>query len=337
MDEKILINHGSGGKMMREIIKDIFLAEFDNQILSAGTDSALLDIPSESIAFTTDSYVVEPIFFPGGDIGKLAVCGTVNDLSVSGAEPKYLTCSLIIEEGFAFTELKAIIKSMSQAAREAGVIIVTGDTKVVNNGKCDKIFINTSGIGILKSQYKHISYGTNIKIGDKILINGTIADHSMAILQAREDIKMDSTIHSDCAPLNKMIKELLDAGINIKFMRDATRGGIATVLSELVEDCNFGIFLQEDQIPINDKVRGMCEIFGFDPLHAANEGKVIMIISDEDSEKAINILKQNKYGENSAIIGEITESNQGKVILETEIGGRRIIDMLAGEQLPRIC
>lgn len=337
MEDKILLNHGSGGKLMREMIHDIFLAEFDNEILSAGTDSAILQIPTESVAFTTDSFVVEPIFFPGGDIGKLAICGTVNDLAVSSAEPKFLTCSLIIEEGFSFSELKKIIKSMSDTAKEAGVKIVTGDTKVVNKGKCDKIFINTSGIGILQNQHKHISYGTNIEVGDIIIVNGGIAEHAMSILQAREDIKMQSTIHSDCSPLNLMIKELLDAKLEIKFMRDATRGGLATVLCEVAEGSDYGILIDEVKIPIKENVRGICEIFGFDPLHAANEGKVVIIVSEKDALEAIKILKKNKYGQNSAIIGEITSSLKGKVVLETEIGGRRVIDMLAGEQLPRIC
>lgn len=337
MEKEILLNHGSGGRMMRELIHGIFISEFDNDILSAGTDSAILNIPSEDIAFTTDSYVVDPIFFPGGDIGKLSVCGTVNDLSVSGAIPKYITCSLIIEEGFHISDLRKIIKSIAITAKEAKVKIVTGDTKVVNKNKCDKIFINTAGIGLLDINRKSLSFGTNIRVGDKIIINGTIADHAMSILQAREDIKMSSQIFSDCAPLNHMINSVLKSGINVKFMRDATRGGIASVLSEIVEHKEFGILLDESTIPINENVRGMCEIFGFEPLHAANEGKIVMIVSDEDAENAIKIIQQNPYGKQAAIIGEITSQNQSKVILETEIGGRRILDMLAGEQLPRIC
>ena len=337
MDKQILLNHGSGGKLMREMIHDIFLAEFNNEILSAGTDSAILNMPSEHIAFTTDSFVIDPIFFPGGDIGKLAICGTVNDLAVSGAEAKYLTCSLILEEGFAFNDLQKIIKSMAEAAQEAGVKVVTGDTKVVNRGKCDKIFINTSGIGILDIKYKEISFGTGIIPGDKIIVSGTLGDHGMAVLKAREDIKINADMVSDCAPLNGMIKKILDADCNIKFMRDATRGGLATVLNELVEDGKYGISVEEDAIPVNENVRGMCEIFGFDPLYVANEGKIVIIASANSADTVINTLRNNKYGKNAAIIGEVTEDQKGKVILETSIGGKRVIDMLAGEQLPRIC
>lgn len=322
---------------MREMIHDIFLAEFNNEILSAGTDSAILNMPSEHIAFTTDSFVIDPIFFPGGDIGKLAICGTVNDLAVSGAEAKYLTCSLILEEGFAFNDLQKIIKSMAEAAQEAGVKVVTGDTKVVNRGKCDKIFINTSGIGILDIKYKEISFGTGIIPGDKIIVSGTLGDHGMAVLKAREDIKINADMVSDCAPLNGMIKKILDADCNIKFMRDATRGGLATVLNELVEDGKYGISVEEDAIPVNENVRGMCEIFGFDPLYVANEGKIVIIASANSADTVINTLRNNKYGKNAAIIGEVTEDQKGKVILETSIGGKRVIDMLAGEQLPRIC
>lgn len=337
MQEKILLNHGSGGKLMREMINDQFLSEFDNDILNAGTDSAILNIPAQNIAFTTDSYVIDPIFFPGGNIGKLAVCGTVNDLAVSGAEPKYITCSLILEEGLPFDDLQKIIKSMAETAQEAGVKIVTGDTKVVNKGKCDKIFINTAGIGELIEERKHISFADKITSGDCIIVNGNIGEHGMAILKAREDVKLENELNSDCAPLNGMINELLDAGIDIKFMRDATRGGVATVLSELATDKNYGIEIYEDKIPVSESVKGMCEVFGFDPLYIANEGKIVLVISEKDSDKAIDILQAHQYGANSSMIGKITKQNPGKVVLETEIGGRRIIDMLAGEQLPRIC
>jgi hydrogenase expression/formation protein HypE len=337
MQDKILLNHGSGGKLMREMINDLFLSEFDNDILNAGTDSAIINIPTENIAFTTDSYVIDPIFFPGGNIGKLAVCGTVNDLAVSGAEPKYISCSLILEEGLAFDDLKKIIKSMAETAQEAGVKIVTGDTKVVNKGKCDKIFINTAGIGDLKEEQKHISFADKIAEGDYIILNGNIGEHGMAILKAREDVKLDNELNSDCAPLNGMIKVLLDAGIDLKFMRDATRGGVATVLSELATDKEIGIEIYEDKIPVSESVKGMCEVFGFDPLYIANEGKIVLVISEKDAQNAIGLLKRHKYGANSNMIGKITKQNPGKVVLETEIGGRRIIDMLAGEQLPRIC
>jgi hydrogenase expression/formation protein HypE len=314
---------------------DIIISELKNEILIQQTDAAILSNSSDKFAFTTDSYVVDPIFFPGGDIGKLSVAGTVNDLAVSGAVPKYLSLSFIIEEGFPIDDLKRIIQSISDTAKEANVKIVTGDTKVVNRGKADKIFINTSGIGVLNQKHEHISYGSKIISGDKIIINGTIADHGTAILSARENLG-SSNIKSDCAPLNNLVSDLLNENINIKFMRDATRGGLGTVLKEIANE-NFGIMIEEEQIKIKDEVRGLCEIVGFDPLFLANEGKIVFIISSEDSEKAIKILRKNKYGTEASIIGEITSDNPDKVILNTSIGGRRMIDMLAGEQLPRIC
>jgi hydrogenase expression/formation protein HypE len=336
-NDKILLNHGSGGKMTHELIGSLFVKYFDNEILQNQTDSAILNVDSNLLAFTTDSYVVDPVFFPGGNIGKLAVCGTVNDLSVSGAKPLYLSCGFILEEGLLLSELETIVKAMAEEAKKANVKIVTGDTKVVDKGKCDKIFINTSGIGLLEEKRKGISFGTGIKAGDKIIINGTIGDHGTAILCARNSIEYTNSVLSDCAPLNKMIAKVLEKSEKIKFMRDATRGGLATVLCELAEKHNFGIELIEDSIPVQESVRGLCEIFGFDPLYMANEGKVVMIIGNEDAEKVLEILKNDDYGKNAAIIGEITESNNGMVVINTGIGGRRIIDMLAGEQLPRIC
>ncbi len=336
MNDTILLNHGAGGLLSHKLIKDVIIGELDNEILVSQTDSAILQINSGNIAFSTDSYVVDPIFFPGGDIGKLAVSGTVNDIAVSGATPKYLSLSFIIEEGFLLKDFKKIIKSISETSKEAGVKIVTGDTKVVNRGKSDKIFINTTGIGILNEQHKAISFGSDIKPGDKILINGSIADHGIAILSARENLDIEPEILSDCAPLNHMIKELLDNNIKIKFMRDATRGGLGTVLNEIA--CNqFGIETDENKLQINKQVRGICEIMGFDPLYLANEGKVVFIIDSDDSEKALEILKKNKYGKESSIIGAVTEEHPGKVVMNTQIGGRRIVNMLAGEQLPRIC
>lgn len=337
MEKNILLGHGSGGKLSAELIKSIFVDAFKNSTLESQTDSAILNIDSSKIAFTTDSYVVDPIFFNGGNIGKIAICGTVNDLSVSGAEPKYISCSFIIEEGFEIEKLKEIVKSMADEAKKAGVKIVTGDTKVVNKGKCDKIFINTTGIGILDSKYEKISFGENIKENDLIIINGTIADHGMTIMTSRDFENFKTNISSDCASLNIMIKELLDSNIDIKFMRDATRGGVATVVCELAEKHNFGIELDEENIPLNESVKGLCELFGFDPLYVANEGKVIFIIDKNDEEKALKILKNNEYGKQVATIGRITSEHKGKAWINTEIGGRRIVDMLAGEQLPRIC
>ncbi|MDD5571079.1 MAG: hydrogenase expression/formation protein HypE [Bacteroidales bacterium] len=336
-NDKILLNHGSGGKLTHELISGLFVKYFDNKFLKEQTDSALINIDGNLLAFTTDSYVVDPIFFPGGDIGKLAVCGTVNDLSVSGAKPLYISCGFIIEEGFLFSDLETIVKSMADEAKKAGVLIVTGDTKVVDRGKCDKIFINTSGIGVIDEKRKSISSGSEIEAGDKIIINGNIGEHGAAILCARNSLEYSSAVKSDCASLNKLISEVFEVSSKIKFMRDATRGGVATVLCELAEKNKSGIELDEEQIPVQETVRGLCEIFGFDPLYMANEGKVIMVVGREDAEKVLNKIKQNELGRNAAIIGEIIEANNKLVVMKTGIGGKRIIDMLAGEQLPRIC
>ncbi len=331
------MGHGSGGILSHELITNLFVKYFDNPILRSQSDSALLSINSNNLAFTTDSFVVDPIFFPGGNIGKLAICGTVNDLAVSGAKPLYLSASFIIEEGSPLEDLENIVKTMSEEAKNAGVSIVTGDTKVVNKGKCDKVFINTSGIGILNENLKHISTGENIKTGDKIIINGTIGDHGITILSARNELNIKSNIESDCACLNHIIQKALNASSNIKFMRDATRGGIATVLTELADKSKFGINIDEASLPIKDNVRGMCELLGFDPTYIANEGKFIMIVGKEDADKVLNVLKNDVLGKESAIIGEIVDEHHGKGWMQTKIGGKRIIDMLAGEQLPRIC
>jgi hydrogenase expression/formation protein HypE len=337
MEERILLGHGSGGKMTHELIATLFFKYFQNSILDEQTDSSILRIPASTIAFTTDSFVVDPIFFPGGDIGKLAVAGTVNDLAVSGATPRYLSASFIIEEGFSLTELERIVISMAEEAKRAGVKIVTGDTKVVNKGKSDKVFINTSGIGELSDRHCDIGSGRNMEAGDKIIINGTLGDHGMSIMAAREGLQFETEIESDCACLNKMIKEVLDASSGIRFMRDATRGGLATVLCELVSESEFGVEVFESSVPVNENVRGMCELLGFDPLYVANEGKVLMVVKGDEAEKVLATLQRNEFGQKAAIIGEINSSYPGKAWLTTTIGGRRIIDMLAGEQLPRIC
>lgn len=337
MENKILLGHGSGGKLTRELIHRLFVKHFNNQILAIQSDSAILTTNSRNLSFTTDSFVVDPIFFPGGDIGKLAVAGTVNDLAVSGARPLYLSCSFILEEGFYLDQLENIVKSMAEEAKTAGVIIVTGDTKVVDRGKCDKIFINTSGIGILDKNKKDISTGKKISKGDRIIINGSVADHGMAILSARNEMNLSAEILSDCASLNHMIQDVIDEGIEINFMRDATRGGLATVLAELAEGKYYGIKVKETSIHVNENVRGMCEILGFDPLYVANEGKVVMVVSEKDTERTLQILRANKLGKNASAIGQIVDQHPGKAWLETEIGGKRIIDLLAGEQLPRIC
>jgi len=337
MDNNILLGHGSGGKLSHDLIKNIFVKYFDNPILKQQTDSAILEIGSSAIAYTTDSYVVDPIFFSGGNIGKIAICGTVNDLAVSGATPKYLSVSFIIEEGFSIKDLETIVSTMANEAKKAGVMIVTGDTKVVNKGQCDKLFINTSGVGIISEKNKKISTGENIKIGDKIIINGSIGDHGMAIMAARNFENFTTDIKSDCACLNQLIKDVLKVTDKVKFIRDATRGGVATILCELTENKNIGIEIDESKVIVNDNVRGMCELLGFDPFYVANEGKIILVVASEDAEKVVEVMRQNEFGKESAIIGEISAQHPGKAILNTGIGGKRIIDMLAGEQLPRIC
>jgi hydrogenase expression/formation protein HypE len=335
--ETILLGHGSGGKLSHELIEGLFAKYFDNEILRQQSDSAIIPLKSNQIAFTTDSFVVDPLFFPGGDIGKLAIAGTVNDLAVSGAVPQYLSCGFIIEEGLPFSTLEKVVKSMAEEAIKAGILIVTGDTKVVDRGKCDKVFINTSGIGLLDEMHKNISSGANIAVGDKIIINGSIGDHGMAVMAARNELNISANIQSDCACLNHMIHDALNTSGQIKFMRDATRGGLGTVLSELVNGSTFGIQINETELFINEGVRGMCELLGFDPLYVANEGKVVMVVGDEDAENILRSMKKTPFGKNAAIIGEITNNHKGKAWLQTIVGGKRVIEMLSGQQLPRIC
>ena len=336
-NKQVLLGHGSGGQLSHDLIKNIFVKYFDNPILRKQTDSALLEINAANISFTTDSYVVDPIFFPGGNIGKIAIAGTVNDLAVSGAKPMYISVGFIIEEGFQIADLEEIAKSMAEEAKKANVLIVTGDTKVVDKGKADKVFINTSGIGILDKKYIPISNGENVGVGDKIIINGSIGDHGMTIMSARNELNIRAKIESDCACLNHLISEILDSGADIKFMRDATRGGVATVLTELVEKRNYGLEVDESAFAVKEGVRGMCELLGFDPLYVANEGKVVMVVSDEDTPKVLDIMHAHEFGKEARIIGGIVDKHHGKGWIETGIGGKRIIDMLAGEQLPRIC
>jgi len=335
--DKILLGHGSGGKLSHELIHELFRKHFRNDFLDMQTDSAVLPLDSELVSFTTDSFVVDPIFFPGGDIGKLAICGTVNDLAVSGAVPRFISAGFIIEEGFSLDELERIVISMATEASKAGVIIVTGDTKVVNRGKCDKIFINTSGIGMLNRRNRLIGTGSEIRQGDKILINGPIGDHGMAVLAARKELGIQSEILSDCASLNGLIGKIMAISEEIKFMRDPTRGGLATVLAELAAGKNFGLMIDESQVPVNSKVRAFCEILGFDPLYVANEGKVVIVADGSAAARILDMMKNHPLGKESRIIGEVTGEYPGKAWIKTGIGGKRILDMLAGEQLPRIC
>ena len=335
-DKRITLSHGAGGKLMHNLIEEIFKRHFSNPLLDIFDDASVFSSPPEKeICFTTDSYTVQPIFFPGGDIGKLAICGTVNDLSVSGAKPFYISVSFIIEEGFEIEKLERIVISMKKASEEADVKIITGDTKVVEKGKADKIFINTSGIGFKK---KSLLLGRDfIKEGDVIIINGNIGEHGLAVIKERKGIEFDVEIESDCAPLNKMIEEIIEDGAKIKFMRDPTRGGIATTLNEIVKGQNFGILIERRKIPVREEVKSICEILGIDPLYLANEGKVLIVCKNKDSEKILSKMKENEYGKNAQIIGEIVEEPKGKVLLETEIGSKIVIDMLSGGQYPRIC
>lgn len=335
MDKFITLAHGSGGKPMHDLINNVFARHLSNELLIAGDDGARLDMPAGRLAFSTDSYVISPLFFKGGNIGKLSVCGTVNDISASGAIPKYMSCGFIIEEGFPLAELEEIVCSMAETARESGVLIVTGDTKVVPKGAADKLFINTSGIGIIPDGVD-IS-GRNAKPGDKVIVSGTLGDHGCAILLEREQLGIKSGLQSDCAPLAGMVQELLAATKGVHVLRDPTRGGLATTLNEIALQSNVAVKLYEDRLPIREETRGICEMLGMDPLYMANEGKMVVIVSPEEAERALGALKKSRYGEDARIIGEIMDQPQGRVFIETIAGGSRILDMLQREQLPRIC
>ena len=334
MTKKILLAHGSGGKMSHDLVCKSLVQRLSNPTLDRMDDSAILELNGRT-AFTTDSYVVSPIFFPGGDIGRLAVCGTVNDLAMSGASPLYLGLSLIIEEGLPFEELDKVIASVQKAAAEAGVKVVTGDTKVVNQGTADKLFINTSGLGVIPDGV-NIS-GANAVPGDKVIVSGTIGDHGMAIMSQREGLRFTIPIESDCAPLNSLVADMLAASANIHSLRDPTRGGLATTLNELADQSGVGIDLDEELIPVNEAVRAACELLGFDPLYVANEGKLVAIVAPGDAEAVLEAMKKNAYGRGSVIIGEVTDKHPGRVNMKTLLGASRIVDMLSGELLPRIC
>ena len=334
MEDKILLAHGSGGKLAHDLITRNFVSALDNPLLSQMDDAAVFTLKGK-LAFTTDSYVVSPIFFPGGNIGKLAVCGTVNDLSTSGAKPIYLSLAFIIEEGFAISDLRKIIESIKKTADETSVNIVTGDTKVVNRGCADKIFINTAGIGIVPEGV-NLS-GSNAKPGDKVILSGPIGDHGIAILSQREGLSFGTKLESDCAPLGDMVVEMLRASRNLHALRDPTRGGLATTLNELAKQSRVSIRIEESKIPVREEVASACEMLGLDPLYVANEGKMIAIVATEDAEKILKAMQQNRYGKNAAIIGEVTADHPGRVVMKTMLGASRIVDMLVGEPLPRIC
>jgi hydrogenase expression/formation protein HypE len=335
MAEYISLNHGSGGKQTHKLIEKVFAAEFG--ISEPLTDSAILKNAGFTLAFTTDSYVVDPLFFPGGNIGKLAVCGTVNDLAVSGADPEYMCASFIIEEGFPLNDLVVIVHSMAEEAAKAGVKIVTGDTKVVEKGKCDKLFITTSGIGIFKPEMEHIGTGKQIKPGDKLIINGPLGNHAVAVLGARNQLSFSTPVISDCSSLNHLINNVLHFCKEINFIRDLTRGGLATVLNELAGITGTGILIDEVSVPVDDPVKGLCEMLGFDPMYLANEGKILIVAGEGEAKKVLDILRSDPLGINSEIIGEIIPEKRPIVILNTSVGGKRILDMSSGQQFPRIC
>jgi hydrogenase expression/formation protein HypE len=343
--EQIVMGHGSGGRMTADLIRQVFMPYLDSQQLtagplSAGNDFGMLDLPGAAglqgkLVISTDSHIVNPLFFPGGDIGRLSVCGTVNDLSVSGAVPLYLTAGFILEEGFPVEQLQRILQSMHSTAGEAGVLFVAGDTKVVEKGKGDGVFINTTGIGWLPPGMD--IHGANAQPGDSVIISGTLGDHGIAVLSARGDLGFQSEIQSDVAPLNHLIQSLLAVVPSVHVMRDPTRGGLATTLNEIAQQSQVSIWLDETAIPVQPPVQAACEMLGFDPLYIANEGKVIIILPTQHMEKALQVLHSHPLGQLAARIGEIRETPTGHVLLKTVIGGTHFLDMLAGEILPRIC
>jgi len=332
--DKILLAHGSGGSIAHDLIENSFLKPLYNSLLAKMDDSAVFEMRGK-IAFTTDSYVVSPIFFPGGDIGKLAVCGTVNDLSMCGTKPLYLSLAFIIEEGFSQSDLDIIVTSIRETAQEAGVKIVTGDTKVVGRGSADRLFINTAGIGLVPEDI-NIS-GSNAKPGDAVIVSGTVGDHGIAILSKREGLNFATELTSDCAPLNSLVFEMLQASRYIRCLRDPTRGGLATSLNELAKQSGVSIRIEEEKIPVREEVMGACEMLGLDPLYIANEGKLVAIVPAEDTEQIIEAMRKNIYGKNAAVIGEVKAEHPGRVTMKTAIGSSRIVDMLVGDPLPRIC
>jgi len=333
--DRILLAHGSGGTMMRELIEDVFMHDFDDEILSRAEDAAALDLPPGRIAMSTDTYVVNPLFFPGGDIGRLAVCGTVNDVSTAGAEPLYLSVGFILEEGFPVEDLRRILVSMHDAAAEAGVRIVTGDTKVVDKGHGDGCFINTTGIGVIRAGADLSA--SHCRPGDAVLLSGTLGDHGIAVVSTREGLSFSTDIRTDAAPLNHLIAAVLDAAPDTRCFRDPTRGGLASTLNELATASGAAIVIEENDVPVHDQVRGACEMLGYDVFQVANEGKMVAVVPAEQASAALEAMRTTQYGENAAIIGRVDETPAGKVYVHTGFGANRIMDMLVGEQLPRIC
>lgn len=338
--EYIVLGHGSGGKQSHDLITKLFLPPFDNPILRAGDDAGVVKIDSARLAISTDSHVVAPLFFPGGDIGKLAVCGTVNDLAMMGATPRYLTVGFILEEGLDIAVLERVIASMRAAAQEAGVQIVAGDTKVVQKGKADGLYINTTGVGAL-AEDAAIS-GANARPGDVVILSGTMGDHGIAVLSARGELDFEAQVESDIAPLNGLVQEMCAAcasavGASIHVLRDPTRGGVATTLNEIAQQSNIGMVLNEEQLPVRPAVAAACEMLGFDPLYVANEGKLLAVVAPQDAERVLAAMRASRYGQDAAIIGHVVSEPRGRVLMKTAIGSTRVVDVLMGELLPRIC
>ncbi|MEW6441148.1 MAG: hydrogenase expression/formation protein HypE [bacterium] len=334
----VLLAHGSGGRMTHELVRDLFVRHLDNALLRARDDAAVWSLEAPGpwrLALTTDSYVVSPIFFPGGDIGKLAVCGTVNDLAMMGAEPLYLTAGFIIEEGLALSDLERVVASMAAAARTAGVEIVAGDTKVVDRGKADRLFINTAGVGRVPAGVD--LSGANARPGDVVILSGPIGEHGLAVMSLREGLEFSFPLESDCAALNGLVREILRAGGRVRCLRDPTRGGLATTLNEIADQSGAGIEVREAAIPVSEGVRAACELLGLDPLYAANEGKLVAIVDPEAGQPVVEVMRRHPLGREAAVIGRVTAAHPGRVALESAYGSRRVLDMLSGAQLPRIC
>lgn len=344
MSDTILLAHGSGGQLSHDLVEQLFLRYFANPVLARLDDAAILEgslHPASRLAFTTDSYVVSPLFFPGGDIGKLATCGTINDLAMGGATPLYLSAGFILEEGLPLAELERVVASLAATARAAGVQFVTGDTKVVDRGKADRLFINTAGIGVVPAGVEVGSH--RVRPGDVLILSGSVGDHGMAIMSLREGLRFSAPLESDCAPLHGLVKALLDAlaeGPGVKALhclRDPTRGGLATALNEVAGKAGVGVEIEEEAVPVHDSVRAACELLGLDPLYVANEGKLVAFAAPEAADVILTALRAHEYGREASIIGQVTAEHPGRVVLRTALGARRILDMLVGEQLPRIC
>lgn len=334
-DDLILLSHGGGGMKSKQLIEDLIVKHFRNPILSQFDDSASLTIPENHLAFTTDSYVIDPVFFPGGDIGKLAACGTINDLVMQGAQPKYMSLGLILEEGFSLADLDKILKSLAEVLNATGVTLVTGDTKVVGRGQANGIFINTSGIGI---RWEGIdARSSKAQPGDAVILTGTMGDHGIAVMSRRQGLELQSKLESDVAPLWEMLQPLFKDLTTLHCLRDPTRGGVAAALCDIAQASRVGIRIRESELPVKKETQGVCGLLGLDPLHVANEGKALVFCPEADSEKALQIIRGHALGKDAKEIGRVVSEPQGRVILETRIGGERIVEIPSGEELPRIC